>query len=40
MNNETDKKLFSGSGHEQASKPDDPFTGLLHKIIRAAEKVL
>jgi len=27
MNNETDKMFFGGSGHELASKSDDPFIG-------------
>lgn len=40
MNDENNKDLFGGPGHELASQSDDPFMGFLHKIIRTAAIVL
>ena len=40
MNEENEKELFGEPGHELANKAEDPFMEFLHKIIRAAVKVL
>lgn len=40
IKNEFEKELFGEPGHELGHKSDDRFIGLLHKVTRAAVKVL
>ncbi|MCF6282655.1 MAG: phosphate-starvation-inducible PsiE family protein [Candidatus Polarisedimenticolaceae bacterium] len=40
MNNENEKDLVGELGYGLADKPEDPFMGFLHQIIRVAVKVL
>lgn len=40
MMNKNEENCFKEPGHELANKVEDPFIDFLHKIIRAAVKVL